>query len=100
MPTCNTCREWYTSRCERRHACPPKWLCCQEDGDPSDGNSVYATDARSAAEKYAVHVVAHWGDDVDGSVVRVRPAEGGEETVWEIERVVSYSASPWRGGGW
>jgi len=38
-----------------RHRCPPKWTCChtEHDGDPSEHETVYASDVDEAATTFA-----------------------------------------------
>jgi len=83
---CKTCGEPIFSW--KRHTCPPSWLCWfsgeHDDDCPEDGHTVYASSARTAAEKFA-----EWWDSqgdytcIGGEVVQVtvrNPTTMEEET--------------------
>lgn len=89
MPFCETCLDWYP---KEPHECPPQWLCWQSDLTPEDGGAVYASHPSVAVEKYAEREEAEWCQNLDGKVVCVRPADGGETCYFEIEAERRYSA--------
>ena len=64
------------------HRCPPAWLVWLDDEGytrEDDAETIYAFDAKQAAEKFAAQFAAHWGDEynlMDGaelSVIVSRP---------------------------
>lgn len=86
---CSRCKE---IRYNNSHTCPPAWSIKQDYGD-DDPKTIYATDAKTAAEEYAAkhHSRLDWASVID---LLVRAPEG---TTWEpytveVEAVPMFTA--------
>lgn len=88
---CGVCREYGWSN---THRCPPQYECRNRNWDGDEWETVYAYNARDAAEKYVERVDNHAAEFTETCDIEVRN-DGGEVECYEVtgEIVREYSAS-------